>query len=155
LPKRSARQVPPEFLACDPTPGGQSQCRATVQPATGWLGGYNVDATVPPFMKKMAFWPVEPLRHRMSALPSPLKSPTPTIFQLRSVTVWMLPLLTMVAPFMNQTAFCPVLLLRHRMSAFPSPSRSPTPTIAQCVSDTVEVSAALLRVPPFMNQIWL
>src|SRR5260221_4453523 len=67
----------------------------------------------------------------MSDLPSPSKSPTPAIFQLRSATAATERSLFTVPPFMIQSWSCPVSALRHRMSDLPSPSKSPTPAIFQ------------------------
>src|SRR6266487_3580240 len=79
---------------------------------------------VVPFISQIASSPVVRLRHRMSGLPSALKSPTPAMLQLRSVTVGIAALLEIVVPFMSQIAFSPVVLLRHRISDMPSPLKS-------------------------------
>src|SRR2546430_14579745 len=84
---------------------------------------------VAPFMSQIEFSPVARLRHRMSDLPSPSKSPTPAMLQLRSASVGMTPPPAMVVPFNSQIAFSPVVPLRHRMSDLPSPSNSPTPAM--------------------------
>src|SRR5882672_3732177 len=107
-----------------------------------------------PFMSQITFSPVAPLRHRMSDLPSPSKSPTPVMLQLRSLTAPTTCRLKIVAPFMNQIEILPVAPLRHRMSDLPSPSKSPTPVMLQLRSVTV----AKLVAPPeivvsFMSQI--
>src|SRR6267154_1562961 len=77
-----------------------------------------------PFMSQIAFSPVALLRHRMSDLPSPSKSPTPAMLQLRSASVEKSPPPVCVVPFMSQMAFSPVAWLRHRMSDLPSPLKS-------------------------------
>ena len=77
-------------------------------------------------------------RHRMSDLPSPLKSPKPAIFQDASgaaglppnVTVW---LEAIWDPFIVQSTRLP-LLLRHKTSDLPSPLKSPSPAIFQDAS---------------------
>ena len=75
-------------------------------------------------MNQMTVSPFEFL-HRMSEVPSPLKSPVRAITQLKGTTpnddedV-------IVAPFMSQILTSP-LVLRHRMSAWPSPLKSPIP----------------------------
>ena len=84
-------------------------------------------------------------RHRMSALPSPLKSPVPAMCQSvatlrRSCAVagerrrW---------PGQSQSVTVPSSA-RHRMSALPSPLKSPVPTMCQLVA-TLDVK--LLRCP--------
>src|SRR6266850_1010000 len=107
-----------------------------------------------PFMSQITFSPVAPLRHRMSDLPSPSKSPTPVMLQLRSVTVAKLVAPPeIVVPFMSQIEFEPVTLLCHRMSDLPSPSKSPIPTMLQLRSVTAPKTGWLKIVAPFMNQI--
>ncbi len=88
--------------------------------------------TVVPFTNQIAFSPVARSRHRMSDLPSPSKSPTPAMLQLRSITVEIGALLESVVPFMSQIAFWPVVLLRHKISDIPSPLKS-APTIRRRV----------------------
>src|SRR5207253_9437786 len=92
---------------------------------------------VAPFMSQIVFPPVAPLRHRMSDLPSPSKSPTPAMLQLRSVTVANIAALEIAVPLMSQIVFSPVERLRHRMSDFPSPLKSPSPAMPQLGSTTV------------------
>src|ERR1700691_1017777 len=91
----------------------------------------------------------------MSAMPSPLKSPTPTTVQLvATVPTPELLGLRMVVPFISQIATAPVVVLRASMSAMPSPLKSPVPTIDQAV-DTLP-SAELLGfkiVVPLISQI--
>ena len=83
-----------------------------------------------PFMNQIAVLP-RLSRHRMSLLPSPLKSPVPTMFQVGG-TLPTRPPDEMVAPFISHTATLP-LLSRQRMSPMPSPLKSPTPTTDQVV----------------------
>src|SRR5258708_10889776 len=95
------------------------QLRSVTAPKTGWL------KIVAPFMNQIEISPVTPLRHRMSDLPSPSKSPLPAMRQLRSVTVARLVAPPeIVVPFMSQIEFEPVALLCHRMSDLPSPLKS-------------------------------
>src|SRR5437588_790098 len=72
----------------------------------------------------MVFSPVERLRHRMSALPSPSKSPIPCTCQAGSATVLREPCEEIVSPFINQRLFSPVALFRQTMSDLQSPSTS-------------------------------
>src|SRR5437867_13192964 len=104
-------------------------------------------------MNQMAFSPVAVLRHRMSALPSPLKSPTPRIVQWASLTGVMSALLARLEPVISQMAFCPVAASRHRRSALPSPLKSPMPATVQSVSATGLVSEVPVTVVPLMNQM--
>src|SRR5260221_10421818 len=86
--------------------------------------------TAAPLMSQTKFSPVTLLRHRISDLPSPLKSPTPAMLQLRSATVSNpTPLESTVAPLMLHTIFSPVTLLCHRTSDLSSASTSPTPAM--------------------------
>src|SRR5208282_4297017 len=87
----------------------------------------------------------------MSALPSPLKSPTPTTCQFRSETVGREGLLRIVPPFISQISFCPLPRLRHSKSPFPSPLKSPHPTTCQSRSETVGREGLLRIVPPFIS----
>src|SRR5882762_10382249 len=98
------------------------------------------------------FSPVTRLRHSMSDLPSPSKSPTPATLQLASVIVVNTAPAESVAPFMSQIAYQPFALLRHTMSDLPSPSKSPTPAILQLRSNP-PTGALTVSVPPFMSQI--
>src|SRR5258707_11673031 len=77
-----------------------------------------------PLLTQTILPPVELLRHRMSDLPSPLKSPTPAMLQFGSATVANVTLLEIAAPFISQITFSPVVLLRHRISDLPSPLKS-------------------------------
>src|SRR5258708_7285092 len=109
---------------------------------------------VGPYMRQFEFEPVALLCHRMSDLPSPSKSPTPVMLQLRSVTAPKTGWLKIVAPFMNQIEISPVTPLRHRMSDLPSPSKSPLPAMRQLRSVTVaKLVAPPEIVVPFMSQI--
>src|SRR5258708_5242201 len=124
------------------------QLRSVTAPKTGWL------KIVAPFMNQIEISPVTPLRRRMLDLPSPSKSPSPVMLQLRSVTVAKLVARPeIVVPFMSQIEFEPVALLCHKMSDLPSPSKSPTPAMLQLRSVTAPKTGALRIVAPFMNQI--
>src|SRR5258708_38937692 len=78
----------------------------------------------------------------MSALPSPSKSPTPAMLQLRSTLENVAPLEIEVA-FMSQITFSPVARLRHRMSDLPSPLKSLRTTRLLVGSAGVETSEAV------------
>src|ERR1700704_3204264 len=94
--------------------------------------------------------PVAPLRHTMSDLPSPSRSPTPAIFQLRSATVSnALAPPEIAAPFISQIVLAPVALLCHRMSDLPSPSKSPIPAMLQLKSVTELTAGPLEMLAPF------
>src|SRR3546814_5387138 len=83
----------------------------------------------------MTLVPLLVLRQRMSALASPLKSPTPAIFQScppTPVTTW-----PVVEFPERQIVLYPVTVLRHRMSALPSPSKSAIPATIHPAPDTV------------------
>src|SRR6266568_4781446 len=86
----------------------------------------------------------------MSALRSPLKSPTPAICQ-SSVGEPGEPKLLMVSPFISQMMTSPEVL-RHRMSASPSPLKSPTPAICQSLVG-VPGEPKLLMASPFISQM--
>src|SRR5438128_1412685 len=99
-----------------------------------------VDITAP-FMSQIVLSPVAPLRHKISDLPSPSKSATPAMLQLRSATGAIDAPPEIAAPFMNQIVFSPVALLRHRMSDLPSPLKSPVAPMLQLGSGTGADSA--------------
>src|SRR6266566_9540293 len=71
--------------------------------------------------------------HRMSALPSPLKSPVPAMDHTVGSTLPTAEDCMTCAAFMNQIATLPLVVLRHRMSLLPSPSKSRCPTIDHTV----------------------
>src|SRR5712691_10632338 len=105
-----------------------------------------------PLMNQTKFSPVTLLRHRISDLPSPSRSATPAMLQLRSATVAnTAPLESRVAPFMSQMTFSPVTLLCHRTSDLPSASKSPTPAMPQLRSVIAFMPAALEIAAPFMK----
>src|SRR6266542_1388153 len=81
-------------------------------------------STVPfAFMSHTAALPEEVFCHRMSAIPSPLKSPT---LGVQPATVPRPTVLcTVPFPFINHRPTLPELCC-HRMSAMPSPLKSPT-----------------------------
>src|SRR5579871_4650955 len=86
------------------------------------------------------------LRHRMSDLPSPLKSPTPATLQLASGFIAAPPdvasaLALIVVPFMVQSVTSPVVVLRHSTSRLPSPLKSPIPA-------TVHEAFGVAATPP-------
>src|SRR5499427_4623797 len=110
--------------------------------------------TVVPFISQIARLPRVVSRQRMSHLPSPLKSPVPTMDQLVGTfpTAAVLGFKTVV-PFISQMATLP-LVSRHRMSHLPSPLKSPVPTMDQLVG-TFPTAAVLgfKTVVPFISQI--
>ena len=92
-----------------------------------------------PFINHIATAP-EMCRHRISLLPSPLKSPVPAICQSfpgvpTKALDWML------KPFINHIATAPEMC-RHRISLLPSPLKSPVPAICQSLSAVPKSSAA-------------
>src|SRR5262249_312194 len=105
-------------------------------------------------MTQISSCPVAALRHRMSAVPSPLKSRTAAMFQFKSGTSLMNSEYTSVVPFSSHRTFCPVVVLRHTRSAYPSPLRSPIPLITQCGSVIVGRNAEAPTLDPFISQIW-
>src|ERR1700733_906256 len=85
-----------------------------------------LDDSVVPFMNQMAVSP-EVSRHRMSLMPSPLKSPVAATDQ----TADKLPMpelfgFKIVVPFISQITMSPEPS-RNRMSLLPSPLKSPVP----------------------------
>src|SRR6266542_6438350 len=110
-------------------------------------------ATVPPFMNQMATAPEVVFRHRISALPSPLKSPTSAITQLVGMAGSSKKFVT-VSPSMSHSSTAPEEVFRHRMSALPSPLKSPTLAIVQVGPAMPTLTpGVLVTVPPFMNQM--
>src|SRR6266480_3956102 len=96
------------------------------------VGKLTLEVRVVPFMIQILRSPVALFCQRMSALPSPLKSPEPAM--LHAVhSVGKLTLEVRVVPFMIQILRSPVTLFCQRMSALPSPLKSdrldPPPTI--------------------------
>src|SRR3974377_845158 len=87
--------------------------------------------SAPEFEFQIATSPFVALRQRMSALPSPLKSPTPWICQLEGTKAFKSIPVKPPEPFEFQIATSPFVAFRHRMSALPSPLKSPTPWICQ------------------------
>src|SRR5208282_3892054 len=93
----------------------------------------------------------------MSVLPSPLKSPVPTIVQpeaVDTVATYVPVGLKIVVPFISQIATSPDVSCQ-RMSALPSPLKSRWPAIDQVLGDTVatyEVVGFKIEVP-FISQI--
>src|SRR5450631_2175456 len=92
--------------------------------------GFN---TLVPFISQITTLPLVS-RQRMSLLPSPLKSPVPTMDQ----TVGTFPTnegppgFKTLVPFISQITTSPPVSL-HRMSLLPSPLKSPVPTMDQTV----------------------
>src|SRR2546427_775980 len=90
-----------------------------------------------------------PCKYRpvMSALPSPLKSPTLTSTQVAAVLHVAHRLLVKVLPVDCPIHHCPLSRARPTMSIFPSPLKSPTLTSTQ-VTAVLHVSHKLLVKPP-------
>src|SRR6266852_5933583 len=133
--------------------------RSTVPTRDQVVGTFPIPAvlgfkTVVPFISQIARLPLVVSRQRMSHLPSPLKSPVPTIDQLVGTfpTPAVLGFKT-VAPFFSPIATLP-LVSRQRMSHLPSPLKSPVPTMDQVVA-TFPTPAVLgfKTVVPFISQI--
>ena len=108
----------------------QSALAPWIVQLVGTLPRPGVETTCVPFINQIDTSPAV-LRHRMSLLPSPLKSPVSAIVQLVGTLPRCRPETTCV-PFINQIATSP-LALRHRMSVLPSPLKSPVPTMVQLV----------------------
>src|SRR5262249_55224362 len=91
-----------------------------------------------PFIHQTRISPVTELCHTKSGLPSPLKSPAPTIFQFVSGSWLGLRYDAEIndVPSMNHTATSPVPLRCHTRSVLPSPLKSSVVTIFHVVSDT-------------------
>src|SRR5215467_12106435 len=107
-----------------------------------------------PFMNQIATLPLVVSRHRTSLLPSPLKSPDPTILKL--VVTFPTPAVLgfkTVVPLISQIAMLPLVSLQ-RMSHLPSPLKSPVPTMDQLVG-TFPTPAVLgfKTVVPFISQM--
>src|SRR5215831_1038197 len=91
-----------------------------------------------PFIHQTRTLPVSELCHTKSGLPSPLKSPAPTIFQFVSGS-WLglkYGAESNDVPSMNQTATSPLPSRCHTRSGLPSPLKSPMVTIFHVVSVT-------------------
>src|SRR5882724_12037766 len=109
---------------------------AIVQLGSASVGRNALLAIVTPFISQMQFCPLLGLRHTMSALPSPAKSPIFTTAQFLSGTDCINELLETDDPFISQMEFSPVSVLRHRISEWPSPSKSPMPATIHAGSAT-------------------
>src|SRR6188474_437428 len=80
--------------------------------------------TALPFISHMARSPVVVFVQNRSALPSPLKSPVPLIFQAGGTVPTLAPP-PAALPFMNHIERSPVAVFDQKMSALPSPLKSP------------------------------
>src|SRR5258706_79831 len=89
--------------------------------------------------------------HGMSDLPSPLKSPEPSMCQSLPGLVPTVPLLRTAVPFISQTMAWP-LSFCHRMSDLPSPLKSPALSACQDVPRLEPTLVLLRRVVPFISQ---
>src|SRR5215470_7487328 len=88
----------------------------------------------------------------MSFLPSPLKSPVPTIFHtlggaFPTPADWVT-----CEPFINQIATSPLAVFCQRMSPMPSPLKSPVPTTDQAPG-TFPTPADCATCAPLRNHI--
>src|SRR5438034_1226508 len=111
----------------------------------------TLDVCTVPFMSQIKRCPVELFCQRMSALPSPLKSPEPAMLH----DVGTVPNLTVdvcAVPFMSQITRCPVELFCQRMSALPSPLKSFEPSLHDAVATVPKLTLDVCTVP-FMSQI--
>src|SRR5882762_9888398 len=90
--------------------------------------------------------------HRMSALPSPLKSPAPIACQADpGLEATFAPAIRLL-PFMNHSATVP-LLFCQRMSALPSPLKSPEPISCQSEPGLIPTLDPEISLVPSVNQI--
>src|SRR5947208_17132731 len=93
---------------------------------------HRVVVKVVPFVRVVHHLPVSSARPTMSALPSPLKSPTFTSTQVTPVLqVSHLLVVKPPEPLDNETHQSPVSLARPAMSVKPSPLKSPVCTSTQ------------------------
>ena len=88
---------------------------------------------------------------RMSALPSPLKSPVPATCQPSPGFARAPPPMKLV-PFISQIARCVSSSVCQRMSALPSPLKSPVPATCQ-VGRPGPAVAPPMKLVPFITQI--
>src|SRR5262245_29896401 len=95
--------------------------------------------------------PPAEVRHSMSLMPSPLKSPVPAMAQTLTGSAPKASAdLTVPSLFISQTAIPPPPVSRQRMSDTPSPLKSPVPAICQTVGNEPTPTTDL-TVAPFMN----
>src|SRR6266545_1474209 len=97
-----------------------------------------------PFINQIARSPLA-LRHKMSHLPSPLKSPVATTDHVVGITPSVTALWT-CRPFISQIARLP-LLSRQRISALPSPLKSAVPTMDQLVGTLPRLADCAISSP--------
>src|SRR5260370_39867531 len=92
--------------------------------------GFN---TVVLFISHIARLPLVVSRQRMSHLPSPLKSPVPTMDQfVGTVPTPAVAAFKTLVPFISQIATLP-LVSRQAMSLLPSALKSPAPAVVHAV----------------------
>src|ERR1700722_9197212 len=82
-----------------------------------------MSATWVPFINQTPYWLVLASCHRISDLPSPLKSPVLIITQDRAGEPRETAAVA-VEPFISQTPTWPVAVFRHKKSCLPSPLKS-------------------------------
>src|SRR4249919_1843366 len=97
---------------------------------------------------QIALTPVDVLRQSTSALPSPLKSPLPTICQVTLVTA--VTGICVEATPDRHNASAPVVPLRHSTSDLPSPSKSPSAWCGCTTASTMQV----LEQPSPLTRLW-
>src|ERR1700683_495682 len=107
------------------------------------------ESTVEPLISQSLTAPEDSL-HRMSALPSPLKSPTPsTVHAVEGPATVAFEATVPVPGVMNQICSCPVERLRKSMSEVPSPLKSPMPTMVHVVGLLPSTTCDAM-LPPLM-----
>src|SRR3546814_668626 len=85
--------------------------------------------------RQIVLYPVTVLRHKISALPSPLKSAIPATIHPAPDTVVTACVLVESAP--SQITLAPLVGLRHRISALPSALKSPVPATCHGAANAV------------------
>ena len=90
-------------------------------------------------------------RHTKSALPSPSRSPIPTICQANGTPGATTGACFTIAPFISHTATSPVCIPRQTRSALPSPSRSPKPTTCHARGTLDATSRYCFTVRPLIS----
>src|ERR1700754_4961859 len=104
-----------------------------------------------PFISQIATLPNVSC-HKMSLMPSPLKSPVPLIDHgPGTLATNELFAFNTLVPFISQIATLPDVS-RHRMSALPSPSKSPVPATDQ-FGGTTPSPTVVIAFAPLMSDI--
>src|SRR2546421_10242 len=118
-------------------------------PSSGTAATIALEAIATPVINQTAMLPSLKPRHRMSDLPSPLKSPTPAMNQSAGTLLTTL-VPERAMPFMNQIATVPSAA-RHRMSDLPSPLKSPMPAMSQLNGTPVNTKSEAILVASFIS----